>query len=94
MTALEKDDNGIRWVHLDTTIGSARLCLPEAGVIVQGGQLANIREGDRIRTTSDAVSGMSRKPYYRVREVTILAAKSFSTRAFPVNKAQKICKVF
>lgn len=73
VTAFETDGQGDRWVHLQTVIGEARLMLPTGGVIVQGGAVDAIHVGVRIRTLSDVVSGTKRKPYFRVREVTILS---------------------
>ena len=73
ITAFETDENGDRWVHLDTAIGEARLCMPTRGIIVQGGSEDTVRAGMKIQTLSDVVAGTHSKPYFRVREVTILA---------------------
>lgn len=70
--ALETDEQGQRWVYLDTPIGQARLYLPTRGVVVVGNDEKNIAEGMKVRTISDAVSGAGGRPFYRVREVTIL----------------------
>jgi len=73
ITAFETDGNGDRWVHLETAIGEARLCMPTRGIIVQGGSEEAVRAGMKIQTLSDVVAGTHSKPYFRVREVTILA---------------------
>ena len=70
----EVDTSQDRWVTLDTRIGSARLVLPILGVTFNNGEPETLQPGQRIRTLSDAVSGNG-GPFYRVREVTVLAEK-------------------
>ena len=55
VTAFELDDRGNRWVHLDTTLGEARLCLPPRGIIMQDGTMEMLREGTRIRQHRQAM---------------------------------------
>lgn len=69
--AFETDPQGTRWVHLETPLGEARLCLPVRGVVIQGGEDDSLREGVKVRTLSDAV-GSRNGAYYRVRQVTIM----------------------
>jgi hypothetical protein len=83
VTRFETDKDGTRWVHLDTPIGAARLCMPVRGVIVHGGDADSIGVETKIRTLSDAVSGMRGAPYYRVREATIQAGGQVSREATP-----------
>jgi hypothetical protein len=72
VTALETDADATRWVKLDTAIGPCRLALPTRGVVIHGGEQADLKPGAKLRTLSDAVSAVT--PYYRVREVWLLPA--------------------
>ncbi|OPZ82192.1 MAG: Cellulosome-anchoring protein precursor [bacterium ADurb.Bin429] len=69
ITRISEAEDGLRWVELDTAIGPCRLALPVVGVMVEGADA--LREGQTIRTISDAVNGGGTK-YYRVRKVTVL----------------------
>ncbi|HOF87319.1 MAG TPA: S-layer homology domain-containing protein [Armatimonadota bacterium] len=69
ITSVGAEADGLRWVELDTRIGPCRLAAPVRGVIIEGAD--DLREGQTIRTISDAVSGGGEK-YYRVRKVTVL----------------------
>jgi hypothetical protein len=72
ITAFETDANGTRWVHLMTTIGEARLCMPVRSVLINNGTENTLSEGAKVRTVSDAVPGMHGNAFFRVREVTVM----------------------